>query len=114
MIFSQQLPDGHLERSIPVKTSFRKIRLHALHPLDIVASKIGRLNERDLQDIEACIREFKLSKGEIEKRARQVEYVGREENYIINMNYVLKRFWLIRYNTVIAGECSLSHQITDI
>lgn len=93
LIFSQQLPDGHLERSIPIKTGLRKIRLHALHPLDIVASKIGRLNERDLQDIEACIREFKLTKGEIEKRAKQVEYIGREENYIINMNCVLKRFF---------------------
>lgn len=93
LIFSQQLPDDHLERSIPVKAGFRKIGLYALHPLDIVVTKIGRLNERDVQDIGACIESFGLTRKQIEERANQVEYIGREENYRINLRNVLKRFF---------------------
>lgn len=93
LIFSQQLPDDHMERSIPIKIHFRSIRLYALHPLDIVVTKIGRLDERDLQDIRACIERFKLTKKMIEERANKVEYIGREENYRINLRNVLKRFF---------------------
>lgn len=93
LIFSQQLPDDHMERSIPIKARFRNIKLYALHPLDIVVTKIGRLNQRDSEDIEACIRRFGLTKKEVEERAKQVEYIGRDENYRINLRCVLKRFF---------------------
>ena len=90
MIFSQLLPDDYLEKCIPVKTKFVNIRLLALHPIDIVVTKIGRMNERDVEDIKSCIRKFKLVKKDVEKRALQVVYVGREENYRINLDYALK------------------------
>lgn len=93
LIFSQQLPEDHFAISIPIGTDFKNIELRALHPVDIVASKIGRLNERDLQDIESCIGKFGLTKEQIEERARLVEYVGREENYMINLRNVLSRFF---------------------
>jgi hypothetical protein len=67
--------------------------LKALSPLDIFVTKIGRLDDRDKQDIEACIERFKLRKSRIEKRARQVQYVGRQENYEINPEYVLNNFF---------------------
>ena len=61
MIFSQQLPSDYLEKCIPVKTKFVNIRLLALHPADIVVTKIGRMNERDVEDIKSCVKKFKLS-----------------------------------------------------
>lgn len=93
LIFSQQLPEDYSEKSILIKTNFKNIKLCALHPLDIVVTKIGRMNERDKEDIRSCIEKFKLTKKEIDKRAKQVEYIGREENYEINLQSVLKRFF---------------------
>jgi hypothetical protein len=93
LIFSQQLPDDYASLSIPIKTGCSRIDLFALHPIDIVVTKIGRLNERDLQDIDACIRSYGITRQEIELRAGKVEYIGREENYRINLDHVLKRFF---------------------
>ena len=93
MVFTQILPDDYLEKSIPIKTKLKNITLKALHPLDIVVTKIGRLDERDLQDIEACIKKFKLMSDQIRSRGMNVEYVGREENYMTNLNCVLKKFF---------------------
>jgi ABC-type phosphate transport system auxiliary subunit len=93
-VFSQMLPGDYLDRSVPVKTTgLKKILLKALHPLDIVVSKIGRLNERDLQDIESCINKFKLERSQIEKRAHEVHYVGNEKVYELNVQHVLRRFF---------------------
>lgn len=92
-VFSQMLPDDYLEKSIPVKTKLKKVQLRALHPVDIVVTKIGRLNERDLQDIEACIKKFGLQKGQIERRARKVQYVGNERVYELNLQHLLKHFF---------------------
>lgn len=92
MVFSQDLPDDYLEKSIQI-VNFNHIRLKALRPIDIVVTKIGRLDQRDLQDIEVCIRKFNLSKKQIEERANQVQYVGLEENYHSNLRCVLERFF---------------------
>jgi len=93
MVFSQMLPEDYLEKSIPIRTKTRNVQLRALHPVDIVVTKIGRLNERDKQDIEACIRKFKLTRRQIIKRAKEVQYVGRQENYEINLQYVIKELF---------------------
>lgn len=91
-VFSQTLPDDYLDKSIEIKT-FKHIHLKALYPVDIIVTKIGRLDKRDLQDIEACIKKFNLSKHQIQKRAKQVQYVGKEENYRNNLNHVLKNLF---------------------
>jgi ABC-type phosphate transport system auxiliary subunit len=91
-VFSQTLPEDYLEKSKPI-ADFKHIHLKALHPVDIVVTKIGRLNQRDLQDIEVCIEKFKLSKTQVKERANQVQYVGREEHYKYNLQYVLKKFF---------------------
>jgi hypothetical protein len=93
MIFSQILPSDYLEKSIEIVTTFEHIHLRALQPVDIVITKIGRLDERDLQDIEACIKRFGISKIQIEERASNVQYVGREENYLGNLKYVVEKFF---------------------
>ena len=92
MVFSQDLPGDYLSKSILIK-KMKKIELRALHPLDIVVTKIGRLDERDKQDIETCIKKFKLTKSQIRERASQVQYVGRDKNYKINLSHVLKQFF---------------------
>ena len=50
-VFSQSLPDDYLEKSKKIQ-EYSHIILKALHPLDTVVTKIGRLNQRDIQDIE--------------------------------------------------------------
>ncbi len=91
-IFSQQLPDGFEKKCIPAR-SFTNINLLALHPLDIVVTKIGRLDDRDIQDIRACIMEFDLTREQVKERASMVEYTGNEENYRYNLKYVLKNLF---------------------
>ncbi len=92
-VFSQTLPDDYLKRSRDVR-KMKHIRLKALHPVDIVVTKIGRLDDRDKQDIRACIKKFRLKKGQVAKRARQVDYVGRDENYEVNLKHVLGNFFI--------------------
>ena len=91
-VFSQGLPSDYLERSIKIK-EFDNIILLALHPIDIVVTKIGRLDDRDMQDIERCIKGFNLSKSEILERAADTDYVGDIEVYNYNLNFVIKQFF---------------------
>ncbi|QLH11251.1 DUF6036 family nucleotidyltransferase [Nitrosarchaeum sp. AC2] len=56
MVFSQDLPEDYLEKSKPVRTKMKNMKLRTLDPLDIIITKIGRLNERDKEDIATCIR----------------------------------------------------------
>jgi len=93
MIFSQDLPDDYLEKSSSVKTRLKHIELRTLSPLDIVVTKIGRLDPRDKEDIANCIRIFRLTRQQVAERAKQVDYVGREENYQINLKHVLENLF---------------------
>ncbi len=93
MIFSQDLPDDYLDKSSSVKTRMKNIELRTLSPLDIVVTKIGRLDQRDKEDIAACIRKFDLTKEQVAERAKQVDYVGRKENYEINLRHTLENFF---------------------
>lgn len=92
VVFSQFLPDDYLERSIPVIT-LPNVDLRALDPVDVVVTKAGRLDERDMQDIDVCIRKFHLKGHQISARASQVTYVGKRENYEHNVQVILKRFF---------------------
>jgi hypothetical protein len=93
-VFSQSLPGDYLDKSIKIK-GYSHILLKALHPVDIVVTKIGRLNQRDIQDIETCIREFKIPKDEITARAALVSptYVPKEEDYLYHLDWVIKKFF---------------------
>jgi len=83
-----------LEKSIKIK-EFSHIILRALQPVDIIVTKIGRLNKRDLQDIEACIKKTNVSEAKIKERAMLVvqTYVGPEEDYLYHLNLVLDKFF---------------------
>ena len=93
-IFCQSLPNDYQDKSIKIK-EFTNISLRALHPVDIIVTKIGRLNQRDIQDIEKCIKEFKISETAIRARAAQVSptYVSKEEDYLYHLNWVTEKFF---------------------
>lgn len=92
-VFVNMLPEDYLKRSRPIKTRLKNIKLCALHPVDIVVTKVGRLNERDVEDIESCIKKFRLKKEDIKKRAKQIGYVGSEESYKTNLGRVIKEYY---------------------
>ncbi len=93
-IFCQTLPSDYLERSIKIK-DFSRISLRALQPLDIIVTKIGRLNARDMQDIETCINKGQVSEDQIRERALLLvqTYLRPEEDYLFNLDLVLKKFF---------------------
>jgi hypothetical protein len=91
-VFSQILPADYLGRSRLI-ADMQLVELRALHPVDIVVTKIGRMDERDIEDIGRCIVECNLTRDEIIRRARQVQYVGNERVWSDNLEYVLNRFF---------------------
>jgi len=93
VVFTQILPEDYVEKSVKIGNKLKRIRLRALHPVDIVVTKIGRLDDRDLEDIRMCIRKCGISKSQLEERAGQVQYAGRDENYENNLQHVLKKFF---------------------
>jgi len=64
--------------------------LRALAPVDIVVTKVGRLDERDLDDVKTCVQRFRLGKGAIFRRAKQVEYAGSRKVFDNNLETVLE------------------------
>jgi len=89
MLFGHQLPDDYLKVSIRISAGLARIDLRALHPLDIVVTRIERLSETDMRDIKACIKQFKLGKNQISKRARALQHVGNESKFERNLYFVL-------------------------
>lgn len=92
-VFITMLPEDYLKKSSIIKTKMKNLELRALHPIDIVVTKISRLNDRDIEDIESCIKKFHLKKKEIEKRAKQIAYPANEESYKINLQLVIQKFF---------------------
>lgn len=93
MVFVTALPEDYLEKSRVVKTRLRNIQLRALDPADIVITKIARLDGRDEQDIESCIKKFKIGKSQILKRAKEIRYSGNDEVFKGNLEIVLRKFF---------------------
>ncbi len=91
-VFAQYLPPDYLTRSKKVR-QLESVELRALHPIDIIVTKIGRLDTRDEQDIRDCIRVFKPSKSAVAERASQIVYVGSEERFEHQVRYVLRSFF---------------------
>jgi len=91
-IFSQNLPDDYLVKSTEI-ANLEHLSLRALHPVDIVVTKIGRLHEKDLADIEKCIKAYDLKKEQIKNRAVNVTYIGKQEYYNSNLECVLEKFF---------------------
>jgi hypothetical protein len=93
MVFITALPDDYLKKSRPIRAKLKNIRLRALDPVDIVITKIARLDERDEQDIESCIKKFKIKKSQIIKRAKDIGYSGNDNVFKSNLEIILKKFF---------------------
>jgi hypothetical protein len=89
LVFGNQLPDDYLKSSFEINAGLTRIYLRALHPLDIVVTRIDRLRESDMRYVRACIKQFKLSKNQISKRARSLSRVGNESKFESNLGFVL-------------------------
>lgn len=90
-VFSQFLPSDYLRRSRPIK-KLRRIEVRALAPVDIVVTKMGRLDQRDSDDVKMCIKRFRLRKSDVAHRAERVEYAGNRKLFEANLKTVLKMF----------------------
>ena len=88
------MPDDYLETSVKTK-EFSRILLRAIQPVDIIVTKIGRLYDRDIQDIGDCIKKSHVTEAQIRTRAALViaTYAGREEDYLYNLELVIERFF---------------------
>lgn len=93
LVFTQILPSDYLKKSLRIKTKLVNIELRALQPLDIVVTKIGRLDERDLEDIKTCMEGSKLSKRAVVGRARKTQYAGNQSLYDQNLETVKTIFF---------------------
>jgi len=92
-IFSEQLPKDYAEKSKEI-LKLKNITLKTLSPEDIVITKSARLNARDEEDIQAITKYVK--REELIERFKQVigTYAGNEEDYRMNFEVVLKRYFL--------------------
>ena len=70
-VFSQFLPSDYLGMSHRIRR-LGKIELMALAPVDIVITKLGRLDRRDLDDIKVCLGKFRMRKDVITRRGKRV------------------------------------------
>jgi hypothetical protein len=89
-IFTQQLPEDYVKKAVRIDAPLKNILLYSINPVDIIATKIGRMDERDFEDIIDCIKKCKITKKQIEQRAKQVIYAGNEELYAYNLQSVLR------------------------
>jgi hypothetical protein len=93
MVFITALPDDYLKKSKIVRTGLKNIQLRALDPVDIIITKIARLDGRDEQDIESCIKKFKIKKNQILKRAKDISYSGNDKVFKTNLTIMLEKFF---------------------
>ena len=95
-IFSQQLPKDYVEMAAKFKEiAFEKIDLRILHPIDIILTKIGRLNARDEADIDILMKTKRIDKNQLTKRFKEIikTYAGAEKDYKYHFNLILSRYY---------------------
>lgn len=92
MVFTTSLPEDYLKRGKPVqKTGLKKIKLVTLHPVDIIVTKIARLDKRDEQDIYSCMKKFKITKNQVVRRASRIPSLVHDKAFQTNMKNFLKK-----------------------
>lgn len=92
-VFVTILPDNYLKKSKIIATKLKNIDLRALNPVDIIITKIARLDGRDEQDIESCITNFQITQKQIEQRVKDMNYAGNDEVFMDNLKTVLEKFF---------------------
>lgn len=94
-IFCQQLPEDYINLSKTFESGFNNIDLRLLHPLDIIITKVSRLNERDKEDIALLIKKKKIKKENLVKRFKEVKKScpASDRDLEYNFNWILKFFY---------------------
>lgn len=93
MIFSEILPEDYVNSAIEYKTSFKRIKVMILNPIDIVCSKISRFSEADMEDIKDCIRYAHITKGRLAERASQYSSAGSDRTFEQNLAYIMENMF---------------------
>lgn len=87
-VFATGLPADYLDKSVPIQ-DVGHIHLHALHPLDVIVTKLGRFDARDHEDIHTAIRKHRLQPEDVERRASMISYAANDRNYAHNLKVLL-------------------------
>ncbi len=93
MVFTTNLPEDYLEKTLEIKTNFKNIKIRALNPMDIVLTKVYRMNLRDVEDIKTCIKKFKLTKKILKSRAKQNLQWQKDSEWQESFSKVIKEFY---------------------
>ena len=88
-IYVNELPSDYMEIARH-EADLENIKLFSLHPVDVICTKIGRLNNRDRDDIEALIRNANINASNITDRVKQMSYTGLKATYWDNLREVMK------------------------
>ncbi len=91
-VFTTRLPADYTERARELDTQedLVALRLLVLDPVDLVLTKVDRLDERDLEDIRTTVAAFEVTEGALRERASHLEHVANEENFAYHLELVLK------------------------
>jgi hypothetical protein len=86
------LHEDYQQDAVPVPIGTDLIHVYVLSPVDLIVSKIARLNGPDKSDIAAIIAKFGISAVEIERRAEEAlaGYVGNVDYLRMNLREVLQ------------------------
>ena len=93
MIFSEILPGDYVKATTEYKTSFKKIDVRILSPIDIACSKISRFSPADAEDIQGCIKYARITKNRLAERASQYSRAGSDDVFEQNLKYIMKNMF---------------------
>ncbi len=94
-IIEQSLPSNYSKLANIVEEEYKNITLKVLNPVDIIITKIGRCNERDIEDIVAVQNKYHFSKEKLQKRFNLYlkKYTGNKNEYRANFKYVCEHLF---------------------
>lgn len=90
-VFMVNLPSDYLERSQGFDVELTRVDLRALDPVDLIVTKIARLNQRDRDDIRTARGRFDVTAEQVRRRAQEITYVGSQESYDANLKTAIRQ-----------------------
>lgn len=90
-VFMVNLPPDYLERSHVIDVDLDQVNLRSLAPVDLIVTKIARLNQRDQNDILTTRKRFGITSDHVRQRAKEITYVGSQDGYMANLETAIRR-----------------------
>ena len=88
-IYLNTLPNDYFQKST-FCYSLQNLDVYAADLVDVIVTKIGRLNNRDVDDIEYIIRSKNINPEQIANRAKELKYDGLAATYFDNLKRVMQ------------------------